>query len=132
MSYNVGQILFVVLNKKNQVYPMLVVEEIVKRTLRGEETNYVLQGGSDPSSRLMLDQVDGDIFNSAEEARNVLVSKATSQIEKLVLAAKEKAKEWYTSSHDENVVHELPIKNEGQVVKLPDGTVARVRLPETA
>ena len=32
MSYHVGQVLFVILNKKTQVYPMMVVEEIIKKT----------------------------------------------------------------------------------------------------
>ena len=43
MNYSVGQILFVVLNKKGQVYPMQVIEEIRKKTLKGEVTTYVLQ-----------------------------------------------------------------------------------------
>ena len=41
MSYHVGQVLFVILNKKTQVYPMMVVEEIIKKTMQGEETNYI-------------------------------------------------------------------------------------------
>jgi len=97
MAYRVGQVLFVVLHKKMQVYPMMVVEEITKRTMKGEETNYVLQGGVDPSTTILLNQVDGEIFESADEAKYVLTNRATAQIEKIVDAAVSKASEWYSS-----------------------------------
>jgi hypothetical protein len=34
--YSIGQVLFVVLNKKSQIYPMQVIEIITKKTLQGE------------------------------------------------------------------------------------------------
>lgn len=135
MSYSVGQILFVVLNKKGQVYPMQVVEEITKKTLRGEETTYVLQGGSDPESRLLIDKVDGEIFDSAEDARSSLVSRATAQINKLVSIAVAKSKEWY-GKNEEFKSEQLPepetlakfsVEKEEVIVQLPDGTKARLR-----
>lgn len=133
MAYHVGQVLFVVLHKKMQVYPMMVVEEITKRTMKGEETNYVLQGGVDTSTTILLNQVDGEIFESAEEAKYVLTNRATAQIERIVDSAVVKASEWYStssavekpqsqvmslSSHDES---------EGLKVELPDGTIANLK-----
>jgi hypothetical protein len=73
MRYEVGQVLFVILSKKSQVYPMMVVEEITKKTLQGENVNYVLRGGADPTSTVLLNQVDGEIFESAEEAKKTLI-----------------------------------------------------------
>jgi len=139
MNYNVGQILFVVLNKKGQIYPMQVVEEITKRTLKGEEKNYVLQGGSDQNSKILLDKVDGEIFDSAMEAREILVSRATSQIDRLVTNAVAKSKEWYlnnnlptessTSVENASQIDELEKaeQREEVIVQLPDGTKARLR-----
>jgi len=135
MNYSVGQILYVVLNKKGQVYPMQVVEEITKKTLQGEETTYVLQGGSDPGSRLLIDKVDGEIFNSAEEARSSLVARATSQINKLVSLAVAKSKEWYGKNEEfkseqpseSDPLPNFSVEKEEVIVKLPDGTKARLR-----
>ena len=130
MRYEVGQVLFVILSKKSQVYPMMVVEEITKKNLQGEDVNYVLQGGADPTSTVLLNQVDGEIFESAEEAKNTLISRATSQIERLVSNAVAKSKEWYSNSViQETVVHELPAAS---TVVLPDGTIARVKMPSLA
>jgi hypothetical protein len=118
-----------------QVYPMMVVEEITKRTLQGEVTNYVLQGGSDPSVTVLLNQVDGEIFESADEAKYVLTSRATSQIERLVDSAITKANEWYSSSvpettRQEGIMELSQVTSEPNLVKveLPDGTVANLKV----
>ena len=132
MTYRVGQILFVIVNKKMQVYPMMVIEEIVKRTLQGEEVNYVLQGGSDPTTTILLNQVDGEIFESADEAKYVLTNRATAQIEKLVDAAVARVNEWYTAQKSEEVpvVMSLQQPEQESVVKvtLPDGTMANLKM----
>lgn len=132
MTYRVGQILFVIINKKMQIYPMMITEEIVKRTLQGEEVNYVLQGGSDSSATILLNQVDGEIFESAEEAKYVLTNRATHQIEKLVDAAILKAKEWYNldneSPRETSEVFTLPQEDQKEVkITLPDGTIANLK-----
>jgi hypothetical protein len=66
--YSIGQVLFVILSKKSQVYPMQVIETITKRTLNGEEVSYVLQAGAEKSSQITLDKVEGEVFDSAEKA----------------------------------------------------------------
>lgn len=99
-KYTVGQILYVVLKKEMRVYPMQVVEEINKKTLEGEETSYMVRGGSDPKAQLLLSEVDGEIFDSAEKAKVVLVDRATASITKLVDVAVQKSKEWYPSAFE--------------------------------
>ena len=134
MTYHVGQILFVVLNKKMQVYPMMVIEEIVKKTLKGEETNYVLQGGTDTSTTILLNQVDGEIFESADEAKYVLTSRASLQIEKLVDAAVTKANQWYSNQESPKTQTKQALSlpspagtEETVKVELSDGTVANLK-----
>jgi len=130
MPYQVGQVLFVILNKKMQVYPMLIVEEITKKTMQGEETNYVLQGGADPHATVLLNKVDGEVFTSAKEAKNVLIERATVQIEKLIEAAVEKSAEWYSQPASivpqkiEQPSMEKPEEESSVRVQLPDGTFA--------
>lgn len=142
MMYSIGQVLFVVLSKKNQIYPMQVVETITKRTLRGEEVSYVLQAGSDKTSKVSLDTVDGEIFDSAEKARSTLVQRATLQINKLIDVAKSKSSEWYGSEEQPQTINDLPdlptrpqkkqedIENDVSMVTMPDGSVMKVRLPK--
>lgn len=142
--YSIGQVLFVVLSKKNQVYPMQVVETITKRTLRGEEVSYVLQAGSDKSSKVTLDTVDGEIFDSAEKARTTLVQRATVQINKLIDVAKNKSSEWYGVEEQPQTINDLPdlltspskreedVESDVSMVEMPDGSLVKVRLPKIA
>ena len=140
MTYSIGQVIFGVLKKKNQVYPMRVIEIITKKTLQGEVVSYLLQAGSDPSSTIMFDQLDGEVFNSADLARKTLVIRATSQINKLVDVAVEKSAEWYGTQKTVQTIKGLPdldhsfddddqLNDESSSVILPDGTIAKVKLP---
>lgn len=111
-----------------QIYPMMIIEEIVKRTMQGEEVNYMLQGGSDPSTTILLNQVDGEIFESAEEAKYVLTNRATQQIEKLVDSAVGRANEWYKFDNQEtSEALTLPEEQDKIKITLPDGTVANLK-----
>ena len=140
--YKIGQVLYVVLTKKSQVYPMQVVEVITKKTLEGEVISYILQAGSDRSSRVDLSTVDGEIFETAEKARKTLVERATVQINKLVEAATRKSVEWYGDVTDNEVqtIRDLPELSVSQLSKetpedvktvtMPDGSLVKVKLPE--
>lgn len=140
-AYDVGQVLFIVLNKKGQVYPMQISEVIHKKTLKGEDTKYVLRGGADKSLTLMLDEVEGEIFDSPEKARKSLVSRATQQVNNIIDSAIKKSREWYGTKQTEenkNAVENLPdlpdlqsLKQEDDTtdVMMPDGTIAKIKLP---
>lgn len=136
MTYKVGQVVYIVLSKKGQVYPMMIVEEITKKTLKGEEVNYVLQSGSDSSTKILMSQIEGEIFETPDETKKVLVARATSQIEKIVLSAEKKSQEWAAvvqqEIQKEYEIHELPSKIDEEVdtVTLADGTVARLKFPK--
>lgn len=131
MQYRVGQVIYTILSKKGQVYPMRIIEEITKKTLRGEEINYVVQAGASVESTILLSQIEGEVFTTPDEAKRVLIERATGQIEKIVDNAIAKSKEWYSAeSVDDVEVHELsqPEPSHYSTVKLPDGSVARLKL----
>ena len=142
MGYLIGQVLFVVLNKKNQIYPMQVIEIITKKTLKGEEVQYLLQGGADRTSTVMLNQVDGEIFDSSDKARKTLIDRATKQVNRLMDIAVAKSKEWYSlsESSEPQSIEDLPdfepnvtitkeLPEDVTTVMMSDGTVAKIKLP---
>lgn len=100
MSYRVGQVLYVVLRKEPNVYPMQVVEEITKKTLEGEVTSYMLRAGADPTKVLAINDIDGEIFDSADTARKTLNERVAASISARVDQAISKAKEWYPSGFE--------------------------------
>ena len=86
----------------------------------------------------MLDQLDGEIFTSAEEARSTLVARATEQIYALVSSAEKKAYEWYKSNESAVKMQAIEPKisfnseqedSEENTIVLPDGQIARIKMP---
>ncbi len=94
-QYALGQVIYVVLKKELCVYPMQITEIVDKRTLDGAVTTYMVRGGTDPKAQLLITDVDGEVFDSSERAKQILLERATVSITKLVDAAAEKAREWY-------------------------------------
>lgn len=144
-NYSIGQVLFVVSNKKIQVYPVQVIEVIHKKTLRGEDIKYLLQDSKDKNSTVLLDEVDGEVFDSAEKVRMALIDRATRQINNIVDAAVKNSRDLYTSKSEKEketeTIENLPDLNslrrdsstidssEIAEVMLPDGTIAKIKLP---
>lgn len=109
MSYKVGQVLYVILRKEASVYPMQVVEEITKKTLDGEVTTYMVRAGSDPNKVLPINDIDGEVFDSAEKAKKTLIDRVSSSINQRVEQAVLKAKEWYPTGFESAIDDPLSI-----------------------
>ena len=139
MEYKVGQVLFVIMSKKNQVYPMQVVERIVKTTLSGDKVEYLLQAGPDKATTILLDKVDGEVFGDPRAVLEALTQRASTQIKKLVGLAVTKAGEWYAvpTKMPDGPTQNLPdleapavsAQGEYEMVTMPDGTVMKVKMP---
>lgn len=141
MNYSVGQILYVVLKNDNKVVPMQVYEEITRKTLDGLKIDYLVKIGSDDNpSTMTLNQIEGDIFESPEQAIEVLTEKAKTSIIKLVNMAQDKAQVWYGLKTNKFVIdspereEEIMTINgstskERVKIRLPDGTFANVQVP---
>lgn len=145
MKYVVGQVLYVVFKKDHKVVPVQVIEEITRKTLDGLKVDYTVRVGSSSDTTIELNNLlsEGEIFDTPDHAIEVLTSRAKSSIIKLVNSAVEKATAWYPISNkiesvsldeDDQIVPLTTLEknnNEERVtVTLPDGTVARVKLPQ--
>jgi hypothetical protein len=100
MNYTVGQILFVVLRKEARVYPMQVAKRLTEETLEGEVVTYMARAGSTPDKLIPLTQIDGEIFDSAEKAKRILIDRVTTSISTMVDNAIAKAHEWYPTGKE--------------------------------
>ena len=143
--YRVGQVLFVILNKRQQVIPVQVNEQVVRRSLSGEDVSYTVLIPAKENDKLYnLDEVDGDVYESIEEVRQVMHEHASSIINSITDKAIKIASSRFEFSPNPlddimSEVNDLEPKQESEVgsnkeevhqVTLEDGTVANVRLPE--
>ena len=153
--YKVGQVLFIILNKKQQVVPVQVTEQVVRRSLNGEEISYsVAVPGREDMKNIALEQIDGEVFTSIDKLRTQMFEHASSVIDMISSKAVNVAKNRFNYdpgvivSDDALSVSDVLVKqelapdtqqlpgtrntdNENSVkVDLGDGTVANVKLPE--
>jgi len=134
VSYDVGQILYVVSSRKMEVKPVIVSEEVVRKTLSGRETTYLVK------SRLAedaynLSKLNGAIFESLEEVREYLINNVTAAVDKICknaatasepLSGKTSEAESLPKKQKINVPTNSQIKN----FILDDGTKVRVDLQD--
>lgn len=83
-TYTVGQIIFIVSQKTQQIIPVQVVKRIVESTFGGEELiTYKVVGpqGEGPHD---LSQIDGEIYTDSKVVRDELRHKATNAVDKMV------------------------------------------------
>lgn len=155
--YSVGQVLFIILNKKQQVIPVQVTEQVVRRTLGGEETTYsVAIPGREGFKSIELNQVDGDVFESIEAVREQMFAHARDVINTISEKALNVAKNRFDyRSEDASIVlgdvtgpmlpeqiepvvasnrePQLPLPRPTSSyvkVELSDGTLANVSIPD--
>lgn len=144
--YHVGQVLYIVPKNDNKVIPVLVVEEITKKTLKGSEVTYRIQSTSDTAKIYLIDDVSGTFFVSPEAAKKSLIEIASARITKIVDHAARKAREWYGSGNDVTAapadplislsaddMEDMGMRQEDAPdavarVQLDDGTVANVKI----
>ena len=96
MNYNIGQIIYVLSNKSQVVLPGIVREEIHYRSLDGENVSYKIAIGPPNKQRIVdLSTVDGEVYGSLEDVRNILISKLTAFVDDLCTTTNEKVYQWY-------------------------------------
>lgn len=136
MNYVVGQVLYAVFKRESKVIPVRVVEEITRKTLEGLRVDYTVQAGPSDESNISLEALakECEVFDSPSQVIETLTDRAKSSITRLVSAATQKSEAWYGGQGDsQGFQQEQPARNAAQEhvnVVLPDGTVARAKMPK--
>ena len=139
--YNVGDILWIVSEKRPGVMPFTVVEEVTKKTILGVETVYFVESLQN-RKKFRLDNMPGEKFISVEEAKSQLLLKAEAAIDKMLEIGKnliEESKAEATTATAVFVEEELPLDSndvqikeqayvEHEIVELPDGSKAKINI----
>ena len=132
MSYKIGQVLYVLLNRETKICPVQVVEEITKKTLAGETTTYIIKLGK-KSETLSLSSLDGQVFESIDTLKQTLLERITHSVENIIINTIKTAQEWYPMDNITKTHYDVEVLEQSQkddaIITLPDGTVAKIRMP---
>ena len=134
--YEVGQVLFVLDEERHRIIPVQVVTETVRKTLVGEQVTYEIITPAKPDRPVTLDKIKGKVFDQLDELHQLLLNNTKGAVDRMVTRASTVAAEAFrgqtASEAPEPETLSMPHNDaEGfATVTLPDGTVAKVSLPD--
>ena len=76
MSYDVGQVVYLLSKKDSRIFPAKVVEQICRKTLDGEEISYVVQLPDKKSTCVSLESLSVDVFITLDSLQTHLLNEA--------------------------------------------------------
>tara|TARA_A100001035_G_C27648307_1_gene437969 strand:+ start:110 stop:496 length:387 start_codon:yes stop_codon:yes gene_type:complete len=124
-KFEVGQVIFVLLQEKMKVVAVQVVEEINRKTIDGESTSYLIKNRPDDKDYVPLHAVKGEAFSDLEEIKSLMIKNATSHIDQIINAVSTKASIFDIG---DALSDNIERTGEDDFVVLEDGTRARVRI----
>jgi hypothetical protein len=111
-QYKIGQVLFVVPKDKAAVVPVQVVEEVLRKTLKGEDVVYTVSwrvGREVKTSE--LGNVAGEVFDNPQRLRRTLLKRSSTAIERMVAVACKRAEEYgFKASVEKPAPSDTPVQ----------------------
>ena len=135
--YEVGQVLFVLDEERHRIIPVQVVTETVRKTLVGEQVTYEIIPPAKPDRPVTLDKIKGKVFDQLDELHQLLLNNTKGAVDRMVTRASTVAAEAFggSSPAESPEPETLPAPRtdteDFTTVTLPDGTVAKVSLPDS-
>ena len=139
MNLSVGQVIFLLTKKSSKVYPVLVCEEIKKKSLSGETVNYVVRLPTEEASEVEIDKLDAEIFDTVESARETIIDRISRDVDKMLDSAVSLSsifsndavfEESVLEEKDELKEQDDPSNKDFALVDLGDGNVARINVKD--
>jgi len=138
MTYEVGDVLWIIHKDRPGLVAYRVIEEITKKTLEGEVVQYLVLPATPKPKQVKLESINGRIFQSKEEAKEALLENATKAIDTIVEKTQRLVDTMFFSKQPKTkpaLTPEVNPKEETlkpgyQWVQMEDGSQVQVKLPE--
>ena len=139
-TYEVGSVLWIIHTDRPGLMAYRVVEEITKKTLEGEQIQYLVQAATPKTKTVRLETVKGTIYEDADEAKMKLIENATKAIDGMVVKIQNLVDKNFNGTKEKpevKVSKSFPPPKSSHVLKegyqwmeMEDGTRAQVKIPE--
>lgn len=95
-NVKIGQVVYILSKKNQQIIPAIVHEENVCKRIDGEFITYKVMMGENKNAKLIdLAKIDSDIFSDLEEVRQHLLSSFTKIVDEACENAANMSQKWY-------------------------------------
>ena len=137
--YEVGSVLWIIHTDRPGLMAYRVVEEITKKTLEGEQIQYLVQAAKPKSKTVRLESIQGSIFEDSEEAKQKMIENATRAIDGMVVKIQANVDKYFNGKTEEQPKKPAPVVKSSsskelkpgyQWVEMEDGNRVQVKLPE--
>ena len=131
MDLNVGQVIYLLSSKGDNIYPAQVVEKIKRKTIHEEITSYIVCLPDKDSTTLSLDDVNASIFVNLPDVREKLLEVAKSRIDSLSSSATKLESRFNNIeqvSEDFSFEQELNSDDDTALVDLGNGKIAKINI----
>ena len=132
MNHNVGDILWIVTSERPGLITGQVSEEIIKKTLKGEQKIYTVDlARGTKVIRVTLDKIKGDIYSNASEAKAAMLKDAEDAIDELISYNNSNVERYFTVTDEKDAIVES--KNDSynyEYIELENGQKAKVKIPK--
>jgi len=82
--YNVGQIVYIYKRSSESLFPCVVCEEVIKKSLQGEEIAYRVLLPDDEGTIVDLSKINADIFETVESFNEFYIKSAKDKSAKAI------------------------------------------------
>ena len=136
MSYEVGDVLWIIHQDRPGLIAYRVIEEITKKTLEGEKVQYLVLPAAPRGKTVQLESIKGRIFLTKDEAKEALIENATRAIDTIVNKTQNLVdKIFFNNQSLQNTPTPTATPTESlkagyQWVTMEDGTKVQVKIPE--
>lgn len=83
-TYEVGQIIYLLVSGETKVIPVRVIEAITRRSLKGVETTYMVQIPDKGRTVMTLGDLDAEPYPQLEDVRRILLERVTASVENTI------------------------------------------------
>ena len=136
-TYDVGQVIYIVSSKKMQVMPLVIAEEVIRKTLSGQAVTYLVK--RDKTSKTYdLSALQGIVYETISDVKEALVENATVAISKICEEAQKKSNIFSMASdlkiqtppRESKATITMPTDSSLKQFVLDDGTRVHVNLQD--
>jgi len=145
-AYEVGAVLWIIHTDRPGLMAYQVIEEITKKTLEGEQIQYLVQAAVQNTKPVKLEAIKGEIFQNSEEAKQKMIENATKAIDGMVGRIQNQVDNFFSVEKlEEKSTNPKPVRKTRarkkkataqklkpgyQWVTMEDGTKAQIKIPE--
>ena len=127
--YNVGQVIYTVLEDKQIVLPVKIVEEVTIKNLEGEKTNYKVLLPNSKNQKISIDKLD-KTFDDAQQASDFLIKNAKKAIDEMIFSAMNLEEKFFGVKQSSEKIDTCNKDENNVKIDLGDGNVANINISE--